>query len=205
MKKLIAVLTTIFLTGCSVFGLRTADQPSYQVLNDYGNIQIRHYPDLLIAETEIVADYKNASTQGFQRLAGYIFGNNQKQQTLAMTAPVIQEQQTETLAMTAPVIQQKSEDRWLMAFVLPKGYSITTAPIPNDKAVTIKELTDKKVAVVQYTGSLCESGIEKNAGTLSIWLNQQGFKALSPARSAAYDPPWTLPFLRHNEVHIDIE
>ena len=205
MKKLIAVLTTIFLTGCSVFGLRTADQPSYQVLNDYGNIQIRHYPDLLVAETEIVGDYKNASNQGFQRLAGYIFGNNQKQQTLAMTAPVIQEQQNQTLAMTAPVIQQKSEDRWLMAFVLPKGYSITTAPIPNDKAVTIKELPDKKVAVIQYTGSLCDSGIEKNAGTLSIWLNQQGFKALSPARSAAYDPPWTLPFLRHNEVHIDIE
>ena len=69
MKKLIAVLTTIFLTGCSVFGLRTADQPSYQVLNDYGNIQIRHYPDLLVAETEIVGDYKNASNQGFQRLA----------------------------------------------------------------------------------------------------------------------------------------
>ena len=161
MKKLIAVLTTIFLTGCSVFGLRTADQPSYQVLNDYGNIQIRHYPDLLVAETEIVGDYKNASNQGFQRLAGYIFGNNKKQQTLAMTAPVIQEQQTETLAMTAPVIQQKSEDRWLMAFVLPKGYSITTAPIPNDKAVTIKELPDKKVAVIQYTGSLCDSGIEK--------------------------------------------
>ncbi|MCX7082713.1 MAG: heme-binding protein [Methylococcales bacterium] len=205
MKKLITVLTTIFLTGCSVFGIRTADQPSYEVLNDYGHIQIRHYPALLVAETEIVADYKNASNQGFQRLAGYIFGNNKKQQTLAMTAPVIQKQQTETLAMTAPVIQQKSENRWLMAFVLPKDYSITTAPIPNDKAVTIKELTDKKVAVVQYTGSLCESSIEKNADTLSIWLNQQGFKALSPARSAAYDPPWTLPFLRHNEVHIDIE
>lgn len=205
MKKLITILTTVFLTGCSVFGIRTADQPSYQVLNEVSNIQIRHYPELLVAETEIADDYKNASNQGFQKLAGYIFGNNQKQQSLAMTVPVIQEPQTETLAMTAPVIQQKSEDRWLMAFVLPKGYSVTTAPIPNDKAVTIKELPAKKVAVIQYTGSLCESGIAKNADILTTWLNQQGFKALSPARSAAYDPPWTLPFLRHNEVHIDIE
>jgi len=205
MKKFIAVLTTLFLTGCSVFGIRTADQPSYQLLNEVGHIQIRQYPALLVAETEIAADYKNASNQGFHRLAGYIFGNNQKQQSLAMTAPVIQEQQTETLAMTAPVIQQKSEDRWLMAFVLPKGYSVATAPIPNDKAVVIKELPAKKVAVIQYTGSLCESGIEKNADILTIWLNQQGHKALSPARSAAYDPPWTLPFLRHNEVQIDIE
>ena len=205
MKKLITVLTTLFLTGCGVLGIRTADQPSYQVLNKVGNIQIRHYPALLIAETTIVDDYKNASNQGFQRLAGYIFGNNQKQQSLVMTAPVIQERQAETLAMSAPVLQQKSGAVWLMAFVLPTGYSVSTAPIPNDKAVTIKELPDKKVAVIQYTGSLCDSGIEKNAGTLSIWLNQQGFKALSPARSAAYDPPWTLPFLRHNEVHIDIE
>jgi len=188
-----------------MFGIRTADQPSYQLLNEVGNIQIRHYPALLIAETEITADYKTASNQGFQRLAGYIFGNNQKQQTLAMTAPVIQEPQAETLAMTAPVIQLKSEDSWLMAFVLPTSYSISTAPIPNDKAITIKELPAKKVAVISYTGSLCESGIEKNADILINWLNQQHIKTLSLARSAAYDPPWTLPFLRHNEVHIDIE
>jgi hypothetical protein len=205
MKKLIAILTTIFLTSCSVLGIRTADQPNYQVLTDYGHIQIRHYPALLIAETTIIDDYKNASSQGFKRLAGYIFGNNQKKQSLAMTAPVIQQQQAETLAMTAPVIQQKSEDRWLMAFVLPAAYSVETAPIPNDKTVTIKELPAKKVAVIQYTGSLCESGITKNTDILTNWLNQQGLKALSPARSAAYDPPWTLPFLRLNEIHIDIE
>ena len=205
MKKLITVLTTIFLTGCGVFGIRTADQPRYQVLNEVENIQIRHYPALLIAETTIVDDYKNASNQGFQRLAGYIFGNNQKQQSLVMTAPVIQERQAETLAMTAPVLQQKSGTVWLMAFVLPTGYSVSTAPIPNDKAITIKELPAKKVAVIRYTGSLCESGIEKNADTLINWLNQHDIKMLSPARSAAYDPPWTLPFLRLNEVHIDIE
>ena len=188
-----------------MFGIRTADQPRYQVLNEVENIQIRHYPALLIAETTIVDDYKNASNQGFQRLAGYIFGNNQKQQSLVMTAPVIQERQAETLAMTAPVLQQKSGTVWLMAFVLPTGYSASTAPIPNDKAITIKELPAKKVAVIRYTGSLCESGIEKNADTLINWLNQHDIKMLSPARSAAYDPPWTLPFLRLNEVHIDIE
>ncbi|MEI6069778.1 MAG: heme-binding protein [Methylococcaceae bacterium] len=205
MKKLITVLTTIFLTGCSVFGIRTADQPTYQVLNDYGHIQIRRYPALVVAETEVIADYKNSSNQGFQRLAGYIFGNNQKKQKMAMTAPVIQQQQAETLAMTAPVIQQQSGDVWLMAFVLPKGYSVLTAPLPNDQAVIIKELPEKKVAVIRYTGSLCEAGIQENSETLKNWLTQQGYKALSPLRSAAYDPPWTLPFLRRNEVHIDIE
>jgi hypothetical protein len=205
MKKLIAILTTFFLAGCSVFGIRSADEPNYQVLNDYGHIQIRHYPVLVVAQTEVNEDYKNSSSQGFQRLAGYIFGGNQKQQKLAMIAPVIQEQEAETLSMTAPVIQQKSGPVWLMAFVLPAGYSISSAPVPLDPAVLIKEISNKKVAVIRYSGSLSEQGIEEKSEALKKWLTQQGYRAISPSRSAAYDPPWTLPFLRRNEVHIDIE
>jgi len=205
MKKLITVLTTLFLAGCSVFGIRSADEPNYQVLNDYGHIQIRQYPVLDVAQTEVTADYKNSSSQGFQRLAGYIFGNNKKQQKIAMTAPVIQEQEAETMAMTAPVIQQKSGAVWLMAFVLPADYSVSTAPAPLNSAVLIKEIPGKKVAVIRYSGSLSEQGIEEKSKELYNWLSKQGYRAISPSRSAAYDPPWTLPFLRRNEVHIDIE
>ena len=205
MKKLITVLTAFFLAGCSVLGIRTADEPNYQVLNNYGHIQIRHYPALVVAQTEINADYKNSSSQGFQRLAGYIFGNNKKRQKIAMTAPVIQEQQAETMTMTAPVIQQKSGSVWLMAFVLPQGYSLSTAPEPLDSAVVIKEIPDKKVAVIRYSGSLSEQGIEGKSEELQNWLTIKGYQAISPSRSAAYNPPWTLPFLRRNEVHIDIE
>ena len=205
MKKLITVLTTLFLAGCSVFGIRSADEPSYQVLNDYGHIQIRQYPALVVAQTEVTADYKNSSSKGFQRLAGYIFGDNKKQQKMAMTAPVIQEQEAEAMAMTAPVIQQKSGTVWLMAFVLPSNYSVATAPVPLNTAVIIKEIPGKKVAVLRYSGSLSEQGIEEKSEELQNWLSQQGYKAVSPSRSAAYDPPWTLPFLRRNEVHIDIE
>ena len=205
MKKLITVLTTLFLAGCSVFGIRSADEPNYQVLNDYGHIQIRQYPALVVAQTEVTADYKNSSSQGFQRLAGYIFGNNKKQQKIAMTAPVIQEQEAETIAMTAPVIQQKSGTVWLMAFVLPSNYSVATAPVPLDPAVLIKEIPGKKVAVIRYSGSLSEQGIEENTEKLQNWITIKGYKPISPSRSAAYDPPWTLPFLRRNEVHIDIE
>jgi hypothetical protein len=122
-----------------------------------------------------------------------------------MTAPVIQEQEAETLAMTAPVIQQKSGAVWLMAFVLPAEYSVSTAPVPLDPAVIIKEIPGKKVAIIRYSGSLSEQGIEENTEILQNWLTIKGYRAISPSRSAAYDPPWTLPFLRRNEVHIDIE
>jgi len=205
MKKLITVLTALFLAGCSVFGIRSAAEPNYQVLNDYGHIQIRQYPVLVVAQTEVSADYKNSSSQGFQRLAGYIFGGNKKQQKIAMTAPVIQEQEAETMAMTAPVIQQKSGSVWLMAFVLPSNYSAASAPVPLDSTIVIKEIPGKKVAVIHYSGSLSEQAIEERSEELKSWLSQQGYQAISPSRSAAYDPPWTLPFLRRNEVHIDIE
>lgn len=205
MKKLMTLVSTLFLTACSVFGIRSATEPNYQVVNDYEPIQIRLYPALVVAQTEINADYKDSSSQGFQRLAGYIFGGNKKQQTIAMTAPVIQEQAAEKITMTAPVIQQKSGAVWLMAFVLPSNYSVASAPLPLNAAVSIKEIPSKKTAVIRYTGSLTEEGIEAKAEELKIWLAKQGYKAISPSRSAAYDPPWTLPLLRRNEIHIDIE
>ena len=205
MKKLIAALTAILLSACTAFGIRSSKEPNYRVLHDAGPFQIRHYPSLVVAQTEVNADYKNASGVAFKRLAGYIFGNNKKQQALAMTVPVIQEQQAERLSMTAPVMQQKSGEVWVMTFVLPQDYSLSTAPVPLDTSVLIQEITDKKVAAIRYTGSLTEQGIEEKSAELTDWLIQRHYKAISPPRSAAYDPPWTLPFLRRNEVHIDIE
>ncbi|MFI3220390.1 MAG: heme-binding protein [Methylococcales bacterium] len=69
----------------------------------------------------------------------------------------------------------------------------------------IKEIPEKKVAVIKYTGSLSEQAIDDKAEELKTWLNKHNYKAVSAPRSAAYDPPWTLPFLRRNEVHIDID
>ncbi|MDO9212507.1 MAG: heme-binding protein [Methylococcales bacterium] len=205
MKKLISILSSIFLASCNIVGIRTTEEPIYQVLKQYDTVEIRQYPALVVAQTEINADYKDSSSQGFQRLAGYIFGNNKKQQKIDMTAPVIQQQTAETIAMTAPVMQQKSGAVWLMAFVLPSGYSVATAPIPLDTAVLLKDIPEKKVAVIKYTGSLSEQAIDDKAKELTTWLSKHNYKAVSAPRSAAYDPPWTLPFLRRNEVHIDID
>ena len=205
MEKLITLLITLLLTGCGVFGIRTAKEPDYQLLTEDGPIQIRHYPSLVVAVTEVKGDYKSSGNQAFQRLAGYIFGNNRKQQKISMTTPVMQEQQQfETMAMTAPVLQQQAGEVWQMAFVLPSEYSLTMAPIPLNSAVKIQPIPNKKVAAICYSGSLTEQAIAAKSQQLKQWLIANGYKAVSPARSAAYDPPWTLPFLRRNEVHIHI-
>jgi len=205
MKKFILVLTSLFLAGCSVVGIRSASEPKYQILVDSDKIEIRQYPPMVVAQTVVNADYKDSSSQGFNRLAGYIFGNNKNEQKMSMTAPVFQEQEFSIMDMTVPVIQQKTQKVWLMAFVLPQNYTVSSAPTPLDSAVLIKDIPSKKVAVIKYSGSLSEQGIEEKSEELKHWLFKKGYKPISTSRSAAYDPPWTLPFLRRNEVHIDIE
>lgn len=205
MRKLLVILNTVFLTACSIFGISSVDEAGYDVLKDNANIQIRQYKPLLTAQTEVEANYETASSKAFQRLFDYISGNNKAQQKIAMTAPVIQEKQAQEIAMTAPVFQEKSGKIWFMSFVLPADYTLTTAPIPLDSMIVLKEVPSKKVAVLTYTGFLSEHVIEEKANELKNWLTEQGYKSQSTPRSAGFDPPWTLPFLRRNEIHIDIE
>ena len=191
--------------GCTVFGIRTVEEASHKTIVKDGRFSVRQYCDSIIAETFVDADYKGAGSIAFRRLAGYIFGKNQRNEKIAMTAPVIQEPRSEKIAMTAPVLQEKSGQGWRMAFVLPSELTIDTAPEPLDPNVTVRKAKGKKVAVVRYSGRLREAHIEANATKLRNWIYEKGYKAVSEPRSAGYDPPWTLPFLRRNEVHIDVE
>jgi hypothetical protein len=193
------------MTGCSIFGIRTVEEVPYTLLVEEGNFQIRQYQDIIVAQTIVDSSYEKSSSIAFNRLVGYIFGNNKTKQKIAMTAPVIQETDNVKLAMTAPVLQQKSGDKWIMSFVMPSSYTLDTLPEPVDPAIILKEVKAKKLAAISYTGSLGETGIVENAKKLQAWLDEKGYKAVSASRSAGYDPPWTIPFLRRNEVHIDIE
>ena len=198
-------LLGILATGCTVFGIRTVEEAGYKVILKDGRFQIREYADALVAETVVDADYGKAGSVAFRRLAGYIFGDNKSTAKIPMTAPVIQEKASERIAMTAPVMQEKSGQGWRMTFVLPARYTLGTVPEPLDPKVVIGKETGRRVAVIRYSGWLSEASMETNAGKLKGWIEQKRYKATSPPRLAAYDPPWTAPFLRRNEVHIDVE
>jgi effector-binding domain-containing protein len=186
-------------------GIRNSEEAPYSLLSEAGNIQIRLYPPVLVAETVIDASYEDSGSIGFNRLAGYIFGGNVQKEKMAMTAPVLRESASENIAMTAPVMQQKKGEQWVMTFVMPSSYTLETLPTPLDDKVVIKQMPAKKVAVLTYSGSLNQESITENSKVLLEWLAQNHFKALSASRSAAFDPPWTLPILRRNEVHVDVE
>ena len=186
-------------------GIRNTEQAAYEVIFRQDDFEIRNYRQQIIAETEIDGDYSKAGSIGFNRLAGYIFGKNIQKQAMEMTSPVYREAISEKIAMTTPVLQQKANQKWSMAFVMPAGYSLETLPEPLDPMVIIKQIASKKVAVISYSGTLNLDRITDKSQQLLAWLEENHYTPLSDARSAAYDPPWTIPALRRNEIHIDID
>jgi len=214
-RALLSGPLTLALGACSVVGIRTTPMPPYEVLEADGVIEVRQYLPQLIAETfvETVArpqpsggkDFRRGGNSGFRRLAGYIFGGNESKEGIAMTAPVLQEPRSESIAMTAPVLQEERSDGWWMAFILPEGYTLESAPTPDDPRVTLRELPAKRLATLRYSGWNSPEKMARHEATLRAWLEASGFRPTGPALMASYDPPWALPFLRRNEVQLEVE
>lgn len=204
MKTVFSWITGLWQAGRSLMGIRTTPEPRHDVLSRDDRFEIRAYPPLWVAQTVVTADYRDAGRIAFNRLASYIFGGNTTRQGLPMTTPVFREAAGECIAMTAPVLQQPDGKTWTMSFVMPEAYDQDTLPIPLDANVVLKQLPARKVAVLCYSGALDEKAIARHSEELLAWLARQSLKPLSPPRSAAYDPPWTLPMRRRNEIHADI-
>jgi hypothetical protein len=123
-----------------------------------------------------------------------------------MTAPVMMDKpESEKVEMTAPVFETGWDEGTKMSFVLPKKFSIESAPIPTDENVKLVELPKRKRLVYSFSGFLNEKKI--NEGKVALWdyADKNGIAVLaSSLTSAGYNPPWTLPWLRRNEVMVDI-
>lgn len=199
-------LTCLFTLSCAVFGIRSEEQPVYKLLHQDGNKEIRQYSGYLVATTWNAGDYAQASNRGFRRLFDYISGRNSGQQTLTMTAPVLQEKTPTgtTITMTAPVLQTQDQQGWSMSFVMPATYTMTTLPRPLDDTITLHEMPSAHVAVLRYSWGTSAEKITRLGQDLVTWIETQGYEVMSKPRSARYDPPFTLPFLRRNEIHVDV-
>ena len=120
-----------------------------------------------------------------------------------MTAPVIQ-QPSEKISMTAPVIQQGAGTSWKVRFVMPANYTMSTLPKPNNSAVKLEEIPGKRYAVIRFSGTSREENLKENEKKLKNFISNKQLKPLSEATYAFFNPPWTLPFLRRNEVMVEI-
>jgi hypothetical protein len=181
------------------------EEPSYRSILLEGAFEIREYPVLIAAEVTVPGERSEAVSAGFRLLAGYIFGGNTRKQSIAMTAPVIQnEAANEKIAMTAPVIQSEDPAGWVIRFIMPSSYTLETLPTPNDPKVRLTPLPPKRFAVVRFSGLVDDNDVVQQTTVLRAFMAEQKLTAIGTPSLARYDPPWTLWFLRRNEVMLEV-
>lgn len=204
----------------SVFGRQTVAEPPHEVLLNRQNgdvaYEIRRYHERFAAEAEYPAGGNDDGTP-FRLLAKYIgvFGTpeNEGSQAIAMTAPVVKEEKGGTpIAMTAPVtMQQEDNGKKTMQFILPKKFdAMDKIPKPTNPAVHIVELPPAVGAVHRFAGSdISMTRGKKIADTLVEQLEKDGLdlsgmNVMNEMNVWGYNPPWTLPPLRRNEVWLPL-
>lgn len=208
MKKwvMIAGLCSVVLAGCTTLEVIVGkvEKPTYDVISSNKNIQTRRYDPMIIAEVEVTGAREDAIGDGFRILADYIFGNNTVSQEIAMTAPV-EQQSSQEIAMTAPVQQQATDGAWTVSFVMPSEYTMETLPKPNNEAVKLVQVPEKTYVVIQFVGRNTSENVTKHEEQLMAYVAENNIKTVGAPKYAFYNPPWTLPFLRRNEVMLAVE
>ena len=162
------------------------EEPVYQVEKvwEAEQIEIRAYAPRVMAVTGMDED----SDSGFRVLAGYIFGGNAEEQKIAMTAPV----------------QQSMAGEKEMAFMMPAEYALEDLPEPEDQRVSIREAPAYTAAVIQFSGWASAEKADENWQQLRRFLIAEGIDITGEPTLNQYNPPWTLPFMRRNEIIVPV-
>jgi hypothetical protein len=205
LNKIAGAVAQVAEAGGSIVGIRNGtEEPAYTVVREIDGVEIRRYGPRIAAETAVASDEEAARNEGFRRLARYIFGANSGSDKIAMTAPVAQ-QQSEKIAMTAPVATQRgSADDWVIRFFMPSKYTMDTLPKPKDDRVRLVEVPGETVAVLRYNGSYSPEAVAARTTQLLEALHRNDIEAVGDPLSWFYDPPWTVPFRRRNEVVVGV-
>lgn len=180
------------LGGCSVVGIRSgSEEASYRVVAQLGDgVEVRRYDTRLSAETALAAaDDWNARSDAFRKLAGYIFGANRAGSEIAMTTPV------ETAATPGVMT---------MRFFMPAGLTREMLPESTDPRIRIVEVRPELLAVLRFSGFPDVRKMAEHEHELETALDGSAWRATGGAVGLYYDPPWTIPFLRRNEVALPV-
>ena len=170
-----------------------SEKPRYEVEALHGELEVRQYAPRVQAETVLnAAPWKQSLREGFDRLAKYVFGENARHAKLAMTAPVL---------VTVGATDRATRT---VAFKIPDSELFETLPAPNDRQITLRRVPARRVAALSYRGpSHGELPAQKRKELLSR-VRAAGLLPIGEVTFAGFDAPWTLPWLRHNEVQVEL-
>lgn len=211
MSPLVIVLSAAWLVflawiAWGYFAVRGVEQPPFTVLERADGYEVREYPAYIAAQVSVKKGWSDALNTGFEILADFIFGNNVTQESIAMTRPVgiEAEPENELIATSVPVLTQERGDAFLVSFIMPSKYTSETLPRPNNPEIRIVEVPESVVAVRSVSGRMDHDRALREEAALRELLRRDKRVTLSTARVAQYNPPWTPPFLRLNEVLIPV-
>ncbi len=187
--KTIIIVATVSIAGL-LFAFKSdgIEMPDYRVIKKYESVEIRQYPAMVIAQTMLSKSTNEQQMNGgFRVIAGYIFGGNERNQKIAMTAPVV----------------MKMGDSASMYFMMPKQYSSTELPKPNSNDVKIVEEKARVMAVIRYGGFSSDDKIKKYTDELAAIVAKYNLKTSGPYMYMGYNAPWDV-INRRNEIAIEV-
>ena len=210
-------LLIIFLNFLCIGNIMEIEEPKFEGVLTDGTFEIRNYAPYIVAETWVEGDMDEASSKGFRLIADYIFGNNQSvistpSEKIALAKPATVVPQSAKIAMTAPVTIEpqmnsmsiETSKQWLVKFIMPSQYTLTTIPKPKNSAVYLREVSSKRYAVLKYSGFNFQSRVQTKTHEVLDWAAKRNLQVIGQPQLSRYDPPWTLPMLRRNEIMIEI-
>ena len=204
MKKILSLFAVgVALVGCT----GSVDEPRFDVISQEGAVEIREYQPTAMAYTVVAGERDEAINQGFRKLFKYIDGENVTAQSIPMTAPVSQQAaESKKIPMTAPVAQEAAgDDSWKVVFYMPNDTNFAELPKPNDETVKLQEVAAQKKAVIRFSGAMADENLYEHEARLRAYLKANEIEFVEPAAYAGYNPPWTLPFARRNEVMLGLK
>jgi hypothetical protein len=183
------------------------EEPLFSVVDSTDAYEIRAYEPHLVAEVAVEGEYEAAGSAAFRVLAAYIFGNNADSLTMAMTVPVSITPVDDRAQVSVVGVDQShaGNGRYTYRFVIERQYTAATLPPPKDQRITIREIEARTMAVRRYSGSASEVNHRRNLATLRAVLDQDGRRVRGEPEFAVYNGPFTLPFLRRNEVLLELK
>ena len=198
---------TILLILIFIFGVKSVmaiEEAKYDVFKKDNSFEIRDYKPNVLAEIIVEGNIEEAGNKAFNRLFRYISGENHSSDEIEMTAPVSQEPRGEKIKMTAPVSLQPAEGRWAVSFMMPASYTLETLPIPNDPEINLRRVPARRMAAVRYSGFWSGGKYLRYKKKLEAWIQKEGLTVAGDPIWARYNSPFTLWFLRRNEVLIPV-
>lgn len=187
--------------GWGVYSSRSAASVPYERLRRVDGVELRRYPQTVLVETTADDQYT-----AFGRLFRYLSGANRNNESISMTAPV-ETRDGRSISMTAPVRSagtERATGGTRKAFYLPPDYDPDTAPAPTESGVELVVEPAKAVAVVRFSWYAPGWRVERWSRKLLATLDREGIEPLGEPSLLRYNDPWTPPFMRRNEVAVEI-